>query len=296
MDRSRRGGTKQDPAGVPEASRLTVRPKRNRKRPVSLWARRPTRAQVLDACGRALRRSVPALIATVALAVLGGGLWLGYRFVTTSERFAIATIDVQGAARLSSEAVRAALPIHAGENIFTTDLDTVTRTLRKNPWIRAARARRVLPATIVVEISERRAVAIVQTAEGLYLADETGHPFKPLDDVDEAGTLPVITGVVSDADLVLRALAVLDRWRTNASRPEVSELAIDAHHAITLRTRDGVAIQLGALRELDARLPAFDAAWAELSEPERASARALHLDGRSDQVTVAFAPIETPEH
>ncbi len=101
MDRSRRGGSKQDPAGVPEASRLTVRPKRNRKRPVSLWARRPSRAQVIDACGRALRRSLPALVATSVLAAVGGGVFLGYRFVTTSERFAIETIDVHGSSHLS---------------------------------------------------------------------------------------------------------------------------------------------------------------------------------------------------
>lgn len=259
---------------------------------MSLWARRPSRAQVIDACGRALRRSLPAMIATCALAVLGGGVWLGYRFVTTSERFAIATIEVNGASRLSADDVRAALPVKVGENIFTTDLDDITHALRKNPWIRTARAHRVLPKTLVVDVGERRAVAIVQTSDGLYLADETGHPFKPLDGVDEAGTLPVVTGAITD-ELVLRALVVLDRWRANAMRPEVSELHVDAHHAITLRTHHGVAIQLGAMRELDARFPAFDAAWAELDDSERARAKALHLDGRSDQVTVAFSPSET---
>jgi cell division protein FtsQ len=294
MDRSRRSGAKQDAPSVPEASRLTVR-KRNRKRPQSLWSRRPSRAQVFDACGRALRRSLPALIATAILAVLGGGLVLGYRFITTSERFAIDTIDVRGTSHLTAEDVRAELPAKLGDNVFKIDLDTVTRTLRKNPWIRTANARRVLPTTLVIDVTERRAVAIVQTSDGLYLADETGHPFKPLDGVDEAGTLPVLTGAITDAELVLRSLAVLDRWRANALRPEVSELHVDAHHAITLRTHDGVAIQLGPMRELDARLPAFDAAWSELTDAERGRAKALHLDGRADQVTVAFAPIETPE-
>jgi hypothetical protein len=73
-------------------------------------------------------------------------------------------------------------------------------------------------------------------------------------------------------------------------RPEISEVHVDAHHSVTLRTYDrGVAIQLGALRELEERLTTFDAAWTELSDAERARVTALHLDARSDQVTVAFA-------
>ena len=293
MDRSRRGGTKTDrPASasdVPAASRLTVRPKRNRKRPVSLWSRRPTRAQVLDACGRALRRSVPALIATAVLVVLGAGLFLGYRFLTTSDRFAIAAIEIHGATRLAPDEIRAALPAKVGGNIFKADLGDVAHALRKNPWIRSASAHRVLPDTLVVEIAERSAVAVVQIGNALYLADETGHPFKQLDLPDEAAELPILTGAITDADVVLRVLDILERWRGNAHRPEVGEVHVDAHHAITLRTHDGVAIQLGAMRELDARLPTFDAAWAELSDSERARTKALHLDGRSDQVTVAFA-------
>src|SRR5512139_1668143 len=150
MDRSRRGGTKQErPASgqpVPASSRLTVRgPKRNRRKRVSLWSRVPDRGAVIDACGRALRRSLPAIVATAIVLALGTGAWFGYRFVTTSERFAIAAIEVHGAQQLSVDGVRAALPVKLGENIFTTDLGDVTRALRANPWIRSATARRELP-------------------------------------------------------------------------------------------------------------------------------------------------------
>jgi cell division septal protein FtsQ len=304
MDRSRRGGTKQErpPSAqpVPASSRLTVRAKRNRKRPVSLWSRVPNRGAVLDACKRTLRRSLPALAATVVVLALGTGLWFGYRFVTTSQRFAIAAIRVEGASQLSEDSVRAALPVKVGENIFTTDLGDVTRALRANPWIRSASAHRVLPETLVVEIREHVASAVVQLGAELYLADDTGHPFKRAQlETGEAEKLPIVTGIDRDemrtaphetAELIVRALGVLERWRGNALRPEISEIHVDAHHAITLRTYDrGVAIQLGALRELDARLTTFDAAWSELTDSERARVTALHLDARSDQVTVAFA-------
>lgn len=288
-------------AGAPPvSSRLTVRRKQNRKRPVSLWARVPDRGAVLDACKRTLRRSVPALAATAVVLVLGVGLVLGYRFVTTSKRFAIASIEIKGVSQLSADSVRAALPVRRGENIFTTDLGDVTRALRGNPWIRSASAHRMLPNTVVVEIREHVAAAVVQLGTELYLADAHGVPFKRADvEAGETVDLPIVTGISrahmraaprETADLVVRALGVLERWRANAMRPDISEVHVDAHHAITLRTYDrGVAIQLGALRELEARLPTFDAAWIELTDSERARVTALHLDARSDQVTVAFA-------
>jgi cell division protein FtsQ len=303
MDRSRRGGTKQErgqAAAPPVASRLTVRKKQNRKRPVSLWARVPDRGAVLDACGRALRRSLPALIATVVLSGVGVGAWLGYRFVTTSERFAIAAIEIDGARQLTVDGVRDALPVKLGANIFTTDLGDVTRAVRGNPWIKAASAHRVLPDTLVVEIVEHQAAAVVQLGADLYLADEAGHPFKRAQvELGETERLPIVTGIGRDemrtapretAELVVRALGVLARWKSGALRPDISEIHVDAHHAITLRTYDrGVAIQLGALRELEERLTTFDTAWSELSDSERARVTAMHLDARSDQVTVAFA-------
>ena len=297
MDRSRRGGTKDAP---PASSKLTVRRKQNRKRPVSLWSRVPARTAVLDACKRTLRRSVPVLAATAIAIGIGLGVIAGYRFVTSSPRFAIQTIEIKGAQQLAADGIRQALPVRAGENIFTTDLGEVTRALRTNPWIRSVSARRQLPRTLVVEIKEHVAVAVVQLGTDLYLADADGHVFKRADvPAGETEHLPIVTGIGRDdmrlapretSELITRALGVIGRWRANAMRPEISEVHVDAHHAVTLRTYDrGVAIQLGPVRELDARLPTFDAAWTELSDSERARVTALHLDARSDQVTVAFA-------
>jgi cell division protein FtsQ len=304
MDRSRRGGTKQEqrPSSAPPvASRLTVRRKQNRKRRGSAWERLPSGAAVMNACGRALRRGLPVLVATAVLGAVGVGAWAGYRFVTTSERFAIATIEVEGEHVLDEVGLRAALPVKLGANIFTTELDDITHALRGNPWIAKASAHRVLPDTIVVEIQEHVAAAVVQLGTELYLADEHGRPFKKAQvEIGETEGLPIVTGIGREAmtaaphetaELVVRALGVLAQWRGNAMRPEISEIHVDAHHAITLRTYDrGVSIQLGVLRELDERLGTFDAAWSELSDLERARVTALHLDARSDQVTVAFAP------
>jgi cell division protein FtsQ len=298
MDRSRRlGGTPND---APQASRLTVRAKKNRRRGASpsLWSRVPRPRAVADACGRLVRRSVPALAVAGVVAVLVGGGWLGQRFITTSPRFAITEIDIRGAAQLAPEEVRAALPVAIGDNIFAADLDAIeAELLHAQPWLATADARRVLPHTIIIDVTEHAAAGIAAFGNELYLVDASGQPFLRAEVVPD---LPVVTGLTRDdyrhdpvgtAQTIAAALDVLATWRADPARPAIRELAVDAHHALTLRTRDsGAAIQVGVLgAPLADRLRTFDAAWAELSEEERARARAFHLTSHSDRVTVAFA-------
>ena len=307
MDRSRRGGTgkarkgSEPGATVPTASRLTLRARKNRRRAGSVWSRLPSPCECADACGRAVRRAVPALAATAAITVVGSGVWAGHRFVTSSPRFAITTIEVRGEAHLTEDEVRAALPVAVGDNVFGTKLDTLTASVQTLPWVASASVHRELPHTLVVDIREHEPVAIVDLGV-LYLVDPGGHPFKRarLDAGDGEG-LPVITGLSRDsyqrdpaaaAGLVTEALDALATWRTPGTRPEIGEVHVDAHHALTLRTYDhATAIELGPVGPIaTARMQTFDVAWAELTAAERPRLRAIHLGDRADLVTVALHP------
>lgn len=259
----------------------------------------PRPGVVVNACGRALRRSLPAIGVTAGLVAIGFGLWAGYRFLTTNERFAITTIEIRGEHHLSEDQIRARLPVHLGDNVFETNLGQVAEAARQLPWVRSADARRVLPHTLVIDLVEHEPVAVVELGE-LYLVDAQGHPFKRAQlESGEGANLPVITGLPREAyeaapeptaQTIVAALAALAIWRIDPGRPAIGEIHLDAHHALTLRTYErATAIQLGTLGpELAARMHTFDAAWAELSEPERLRARAIHVDARIDQVTVAL--------
>lgn len=299
MDRSRRGTKDGTATAIPAASRLTIRGKKNRRRLGSVWSRLPGPRVVVDACGRAVRRSLPALAATAGITVIGAGTWAGYRFITTSERFAITSIEVSGETHLSADQIRAALPVKLGDNVFATNLGKVADSLRSTPWIASVSVHRVLPRTLVVEVTEHAPVAMVELGD-LYLVDATGNPFKRAQlESGDGANLPVITGIDRatyeaepgpTAATITATLAALATWREEPSRPAIGELHLDAHHALTLRTYEhATAIQLGPLGpELTLRMHTFDAAWAELSDPERLRARAIHVDARIDQVTVAL--------
>lgn len=298
-DGAREAASGARPGTVPPASsRMTLRRPRNRRRQGSLWSRLPRPRAIADACGRALRRSLPAALGLAALAAIGGALWAGYRWITSSPRFAITQIAVRGAHRVDPDALRARLPVHVGDNAFI-GLTEVARVVRADPWVAAAEVRRVLPHTIAIDIRERVAAAVVELGE-LYLVDADGRPFKRAAlEAGEGDGLPIVTGLgraafeaepAGAAATVRDAIAAVERWR-DANRPAIGEVHIDPHGAVTLHTYDpAIAIQLGALGgDAGARIQAFDTAWAGLSDAERARIRAIHLDTRPDHVTVAFA-------
>jgi cell division protein FtsQ len=317
MDRSRRMGARgrattaeaEESAIPPSSSRLTLRARKNRRRPTSVWTRVPRPRAIADACGRALRRSLPVLLATCAVLGVVAALWLGYQFVTTSARYAITSIEVRGAERLSADEVRATLPVALGDNIFTTSPDEVARALRQNPWIVTAMVERILPGTLSIELREREPTAIAVLGEP-YLVAADGRPFKRARiEAGEGADLPVVTGLdraaylrdpAAAARAITAALAALARWQSDEERPAIGEVHLGAQGTLTLRTSEHrAAIELGPIaalgqpgpdgQALDARLATFDAAWAVLDEHERQRARTFHLDARSERVTVAFA-------
>jgi cell division protein FtsQ len=257
---------------------------------------------VIDACGRALRRSVPAMLALVGIGAAAGGAYEGYRFLTSSPRFAITEIEIHGAHVLDPVALRARLGFTTGDNIFLAPLAGAEDRLAREPWIASVHVHRELPHTVVVDVREREAAAVVDV-DGLYLADATGHVFKraAIEHGEGAG-LPLVSGLdrtayaadpaAGEAE-VARALAAIAAWRTSAARPAVSEVHVDHRGALTFFTYDGaIAIGVGDVDgdALAARLRTFDRAWAALSPDERARARAVHVDNhtRPDHVTVAF--------
>jgi cell division protein FtsQ len=300
MDRSRRQGANGTrPATTPPAlSRLTVRKPKNRRRPGSVWSRLPKSGAIADACGRAVRRALPAAAAVAAIGAVGGGVWASHRWLTTSPRFAITAITIAGTHRVTPDDLRAALPIHTGDNVFA-DLADLARAARANPWIADAQVHRILPHTIAIDVREHAAAAVIELGE-LYLADAGGRPFKRAAlEAGEGEGLPIVTGIDraaytanpdAAAATVRGAIAAFAGWQA-AGRPALGEVHVDPHGAVTLHTYDqAIAIQLGALDAgLGARMRTFDTAWAGLSDAERGRARAIHLDARPDHVTVAFA-------
>jgi hypothetical protein len=263
----------------------------------------PDRARVRSFIGRGLRAALPAALTVLVVAAVIAGGAIGYRWLTGSPRFAVASVEVRGARALPASEVERVLAPAFGQNLFRVSLDALERRLRAEPWIADVSVRRSLPDQLIVEVEERAAVAVVELG-GLYLVDRDGHAFKRADlDRGETSGLPVVTGVARDqyrrspAESAARIRAALEAARGYAEvpgRPALGEIRHDTHRGITLFTRRPVvALRLGHLPGAGAlrrRLAAFDAAFAALSPGERDAAATFHLDrdGAPLRVTVGF--------
>lgn len=228
------------------------------------------------------------LLGRLAVAVaLAWGVLLavqaGYQYVTTSARFEARSLVFEPTPHVPVDRLQALMGIEPGTNILAVDTDALRAKIADEPWVKAATVERSLPDTLVVDVKEHQAAAVLSSGY-FYLIDADGVPFKRLDE-GERGELPVITGVDREqlvrgdaraTTAIRRGLEVLAAYQ-EAPRPRLSEIHVDDGGAVSLYTaKSGAALRLGrgAPRE---RLERFDALRAALGERAEKLA-VVHLD------------------
>ena len=254
----------------------------------------------------AFRRGLVVLKALAAVAVLAGAAWAGQqavRHVVASPRFALREVRINETTRLREEDVLAVAAVAPGDRLLSIDTDAVAARVASHPWVAAARVRRELPSVLAIDVTERSAAAVAVLG-GLYLLDESGHPFKRAT-LEEADGLVSITGISrlqysafrdASAAAYREALAILDEYRSpdsSKARPPLSEIHIDPHYGFSLVLYDGGAeIRLGRGDYTDKleRLDRILAGLPALGAHGPASLQVVHLDGPNrDRVPIRLA-------
>ncbi len=159
------------------------------------------RSSQLAAREKAPVRFVSALGTAIGVGLIVGAslgvAWLARRHMTGSTRFAVDDVRVEGNARRSADAIIAESGITLGMNVFSVDLDSARAAILADPWISDATLSRRLPRTVLVQVTERRAAALVALGDTL-LATSEGEPFKRLEPGDPVD-LPIITGLTPES-------------------------------------------------------------------------------------------------
>lgn len=284
-----------------------------------LGAHRRSIAAWLRDAARTVGRWLWLLARTVAaVGALGGAVYAGRLaivHVVASPRFAVRAVRVSPAQPLhvSRDALVRSAGVVMGDRLLAVDTDAMAERIAAHAWIAAARVRRELPSTVVIEVTERQAAALAVIG-GLYLVDALGHPFKRAT-LEESEGLVVLTGIsrteyalVPEASqAVLReALELLEQYQhpdgmasvrtskgASHGRPVLSEIHVDARTGYSLILYDGGGeIRLGR-GDIAEKLARFDAIWADLARGPPDGLRALrvvHLDGpASDRVPIRFS-------
>ena len=161
------------------------------------WRRRVNRHVRKARRTRALLRAAGILLANVLVGVVlfvtGATV---VRHVTTSKELAVREIVVDGASRTTPDAVRSVLREFLGKNILEVSLEDVAQAAARDPWVREASVKRLLPGTLRVLVTERTPAALALVRGAIVVVDDRGvvmgpaGPTMPFD-------LPVLTGITA---------------------------------------------------------------------------------------------------
>lgn len=133
----------------------------------------------------------PALLAGFFAAAALSGLWLGDAALAAAgaSPWRLREVAVRGAERLAPREIARVGAAPAGGAFAAVDPAAVVRALEAHDWIASARVARVPGGTLVLDVTERRAEAVVRADERLFAVDAEGRPFAPLGE-EEAAALP----------------------------------------------------------------------------------------------------------
>lgn len=89
-------------------------------------------------------------------------------------RFAVTHLEFVGIINVNQVSLDLLARRALGANILLADLEHVRSVVQTEPWVESASVTRVLPDRVVIEIRERKPVAVAAIDDELFLVDATG--------------------------------------------------------------------------------------------------------------------------
>jgi cell division septal protein FtsQ len=159
------------------------------------WRRRVNRHVRKARRSRALLRWAGVLAANLAIGVVLVALGASVaRHFATSDELVVREIAVDGTSRTTPAAVRGALAPFIGRNLVELSLDEVARSATRDPWVREATVKRILPGTLRVTVTERTPGALALYHGCVYVVDDSGFVMGPVGP-DLPYDLPLLSGL-----------------------------------------------------------------------------------------------------
>ncbi len=133
-------------------------------------------------------------LAFTLLACIGAALYVSIPVVTR-----VAKVTVLGMANTTEKEIVDALGLTPDSNLANVNLRAMEASILANPKVASAKVRRSLPDKLVVELTERKAVACVLVTEEIgtksIAIDADGVAFAYMDSIADSGRLPVLSGI-----------------------------------------------------------------------------------------------------
>jgi cell division septal protein FtsQ len=200
------------------------------------------------------------------------GHWI-YVHLLGDPYFRVREVEVEGAQKIPKETVLSLALVEGMPNLFSVKLKEVVKRLEPHPWIERVQVKKIFPNKILIQVVEKRPMAIVQLGE-LYYIDTKGEIFSPVGEREEYN-YPYLTGLtrqllekdpVEAKRLINKALEVLRIIHEEKISPleEISEIHMDKAFGIHCFTKaEGVEVRLG-WEEFGEKLKRLSLIWSDL--------------------------------
>lgn len=181
----------------------------------------------------------------------GGLIWIAV-WLGASDNVPLERVRIDGDIRHTARAVlERTLAGRLRGSFFSLDLNAVREALEDLPWITRASVRRVWPATLVIRVEERSALArwgrnsVVSPDGEVFTPDSDSVPKK----------LAILAGPLDSATEIAKRYAWL-RQRLSVRQMEITRLQLSDRHAWTLELNDGLRLNFGN-RDFERRFDRF---------------------------------------
>ena len=173
---------------------------------------------------------------------------IGTQFASVG--FKLKTVRIEGASEEAKADILSHAHLYQNQPLLGLNLETVRQNVQSVGWVKEVRVVRLLPDTLVLNVVERRQMAVWQHAGQLQVIDDRGVPIREAD-ARKFGRLPLVVGMGGNrnAGVILDAVALRPRL---AARMEAL-VRVDGRRW-DLRLKDGSLIQLPAVGEEQALL------------------------------------------
>lgn len=196
------------------------------------------------------KKTNTSLLHVVILTIL---LVMGVALFFRSSAFAIQEIKVQGLKIIpENQIIKLANGIQ-GQNLFLLDQEALRNKITLHPLVRSVQFQRKLPQTLVIQVTERSAAALVAVAKGVLEVDEQGTFLRRLESWPKTDH-PVITGInITDSigpgqnlssPSLTAALGMLGQAPAGLAA-HIGEIHVNDVQQITLFLDSGVEVRLG---------------------------------------------------
>jgi cell division protein FtsQ len=187
---------------------------------------------------RERNRRLRALLAVPVLATVVWALWAG-------PLLAVRTVQVDGAVSLTADEVRDAAGVATGTPLLRVDVDAVRARVAWLPQIAAVQVTRGWPSSVVITVTERVPLAVVESDGQRYLVDDEAVLFDTITGDPPPGVVPLDVPDPAPGDRAteagLAALASLPR----DVRSDVVAASATTGEDVALTLTDGTTVLWG---------------------------------------------------